>query len=204
MRSLCGQQWKASEVLLPRSKPQDPTPYARYFRTIVFFDSDTCSVVFPCHLLDRQSPTANELLFEHLQEEAALCHQAQQVDVVDMLPAVMQRGLVLRRFRAQDIADAFGIQERTLHRRLQSAGTSFRQELDRVRESMSAQLLEGTHLPVRDIATSLGYSDSSSFIRAFRRWTGNNPSHWRRLSRLHGVIAIGAVSKSAIEPAPPR
>jgi len=191
MRSLCGQQWKASEVLLPRCKPRDTTPYVRYFQTIVFFDSDTCSVVFPCHLLEQQSPRADKLLFAHLQEEAALLHQAQHTDVVDMLPAVMQRGLLLRRFTAQNIADAFGIQERTLHRRLQSSGTSFRQELDRVRESMSAQLLEGTHLPVRDIATSLGYSDSSSFIRAFRRWTGHNPSHWRKRTRLNRAIDSG-------------
>jgi len=185
MRSLCGQHWVASEILLPRSKPRDPTPYTRYFRTIVFFDSDSCSIVFPRHLLDQQSSTADQLLFDHLLEEAALAHQVKHADVVDTLPAVLQRGLLMRRFSAQDIADAFGVQERTLHRRLQSAGTSFRQELDRVRESLSTQLLEATHLPVRDIATSLGYSDSSSFIRAFRRWTGYNPSHWRNRSRVN-------------------
>jgi len=185
MRLVCGQYWNATEVLLPRNKPQDPTPYTRHFRTIVFFDSDRCSIVFPCRLLDQQSPTADHLLFAHLQEEAALAHQAKHKEVVDTLPAVMQRGLLMRRFRAQDIADAFGMQERTLHRRLQSAGTSFRQELDRVRESLSTQLLEATHLPVRDIATSLGYSDSSSFIRAFRRWTGHNPSRWRNRSRVN-------------------
>jgi len=191
MRSLCGQHWNASEVLLPRGKPQDPTPYTRLFRTIVLFDSDRCSIVFPCHLLDQPSPTADTLLFDHLQEEATLLHQAQHTDVVDTLPAVMQRGLLLRRFRAQDIADAFGVQERTLHRRLQSAGTSFRRELDRVRESLSTQLLEATGLPVSDIATSLGYSDSSSFIRAFRRWTGHNPSHWRRRTRLNRSVEPG-------------
>ena len=97
---------------------------------------------------------------------------------MDTLPAVLQRGLLLNRFSARDIANAVGLHERTLHRRLQTSGTTFRQELDRVRESLSVQLLESTSLPVCDIAASVGYADSSTFIRAFRRWTGFSPTSW--------------------------
>jgi len=185
MRSLCGEKWNASGVLLPRRQPRDPTPYTRFFRTVVFYDADTCSVLFPSHVLDTESPTADELLFAHLDEEARFLHQARQQNIVDSLPAVMQRGLLLNRFTARDIAEAFGMHERTLHRRLQSAGTSFRRELDSVREFLSTQLLESTNLPVCDVATSIGYADSSTFIRAFRRWTGHNPSKWRQRNQLH-------------------
>ena len=114
-----------------------------------------------------------------------MMHRVQHSDVMDTLPAILQRGLMLDRCSAKDIADMYAINERTLYRRLNSAGTSFRHELDRMRESLSVQLLESTNLPICDIATSLGYAGSSGFIRAFHRWTGSSPAHWRKHNTLH-------------------
>jgi AraC-like DNA-binding protein len=125
------------------------------------------------------------LLFRHLLQEAAMLHRTQPHELADVLPPMLQRGLLLNQFSAESIAGAFGVHERTLHRRLRSAGTSYRRELDRVRESLSTQLLESTSLPVCDIAASLGYADSSGFIRAFRRWTGFSPARWRKRSQVH-------------------
>ena len=185
MRTLCGKEWNASQVRLMRTRPADLTPYTRYFRAPLHFDSDTCSILFPCHCLRLKPPSADELLFHHLELEANVLHSMQHQELIDMLPAVLQRGVMLEQCSARDIADAFGIQERTLHRRLQSSGTSFRQELDRVRESMSLQLLESSSLSICDIATSLGYADSSGFIRAFNRWTGKSPAFWRKHNEVH-------------------
>lgn len=189
MRSLCGSDWNASQVLLVRKKLRDLTPYTNIFRTTIFFDSAVSGIVFPSHCLQQKPPTADELLHHHLELEANVLHQMQHHEVVEMLPAVLQRGLLLDQCSAQDIADAFGIQVRTLHRRLQAADTSFREELDRVRESLSMQLLESSSLPICDIATSLGYADSSGFIRAFHRWTGSSPASWRKQNRIQVASA---------------
>ena len=99
---------------------------------------------------------------------------------MEVLPAAIQQCLLQGQYLARDIAAALGMHERTLHRRLKSAGTTFRRELDSVRESLSIQLLEVSALPVYDVATSLGYADSSGFIRAFHRWTGSSPAAWRK------------------------
>jgi AraC-like DNA-binding protein len=104
-----------------------------------------------------------------------------------MLPAVLQRGLLPNRHTDGEIADAFGLNKRMTHRRLRPKGTTLRQELGRELESLQAQLPETTDLPVCDIAKSLGYSDSSSFIRAFRRWTGHSPTAWHKRTRLNGA-----------------
>jgi len=185
MRLLVGRNWVPSSVMLLRQQPRDTAPYHQFFKTTLFFDSDVCAITFPSHLLDREIATADPLLFHHLQQEAAVLHRTQPHELADVLPAMLQRGLLLNQFSAESIAGAFGVHERTLHRRLQSAGTSFRQELDRVRESLSTQLLDSTSLSVCDIASSLGYADSSGFIRAFRRWTGFSPARWRKKNGLH-------------------
>lgn len=180
MRTLCGREWNASQVHLVRKKPRDLVPHFRYFRTSVLFDAEFCGIVFPSHHLQLKPPAADELLYHHLEQEACLLHQMQHQQIKEMLPAVLQRCLLQDQCTARDIADAFGIQERTLHRRLKSAGTTFRRELDSVRESLSIQLLEVSGLPIYDIATSLGYADSSGFVRAFHRWTGFSPASWRK------------------------
>lgn len=180
MRALCGGTWNASQVLLTRKKPQDIAPYTRYYRTAVLFNSESCGIVFPNSYLQLKPPMADELFHRHLELEANAAHRVQSHEIVETLPDVLHRALLQGQCSATDVADTFGIQERTLHRRLKASGTTFRHELDRARESLSTQLLESSSLPICDIATSLAYADSSGFIRAFKRWTGTSPAVWRK------------------------
>ncbi|MGW2817716.1 AraC family transcriptional regulator [Streptomyces sp. NPDC001415] len=70
----------------------------------------------------------------------------------------------------------------TLRRRLAQEGTSFQQLKDAVRRDAAiAGLAEGRE-PIAEIAARLGFSEDTSFHRAFRRWTGTTPGAYR-LSR---------------------
>ena len=183
MRSLCGSPWNASQVMLVRRSPRVLTPYKRYFRSSILFASEGCGIVFPSRDLELKSPTADKLLFRHLELEVGVLHQMQHREIVELLPAVLRQGLLQRRFTASEIADAIGIHERTLHRRLKVAGTTFRKELNQARESLATQLLESSSLLIHDIGSALGYSDSSGFVRAFHNWTGTSPAKWRKRHR---------------------
>jgi len=69
---------------------------------------------------------------------------------------------------------------RTLRRWLAKEGTSWRGILNRIRfEAARNRMLEPT-LPLAEIAAELGYADQAHFTRAFRRWTGESPSGYRR------------------------
>ncbi len=180
MQALCGADWAATSVKLARREPDDWRPYQRFFRTSLFFNSTECSVTFNNQCLKQDSPFADALLYRYLKHEAMQLRELQHNELMEELPAVMRRGLLAEQFATRDIADVFGLHERTLHRRLRDAGTSFRRELDNTRKSVSEQLLGSTTLPVCDIATALGYADSSGFIRAFQRWSEISPSLWRK------------------------
>ena len=52
-------------------------------------------------------------------------------------------------------------------------------KLDEVRASLALEFLEHTSLPVAEIAARTGFSEVASFRKAFRKWTGNAPSHYR-------------------------
>jgi AraC-like DNA-binding protein len=81
------------------------------------------------------------------------------------------------------IAEAMGMTVRTLQRQLQSCDTTLSALRDEVCLALSRELLNNPALTLEEIAASLGYSDASNFRRAFKRWTGVNPSQFRNTLR---------------------
>jgi AraC-like DNA-binding protein len=64
---------------------------------------------------------------------------------------------------------------RSLQRKLHERGVTFRKLLDETRRQLADQYLKDSMLTVSEIAYLLGFSEVSSFSRAFRRWTGHAP-----------------------------
>lgn len=82
------------------------------------------------------------------------------------------------------IADRLHLSPRTLHRRLEEEGSSFRAIKDALRRDMALARLAKSRDSVAQVAADLGYADTSAFYRAFVDWTGMAPLHYRqRLSR---------------------
>jgi AraC-like DNA-binding protein len=82
----------------------------------------------------------------------------------------------------QRIARGLGMSVRTLQRRLGEAGLTFRGVRDAVRRDLAMALSDGAtaHSPsVTDLALSLGFADSATLCRAFKRWTGTSPAAYR-------------------------
>ncbi|APA99580.1 AraC family transcriptional regulator [Nocardia seriolae] len=77
------------------------------------------------------------------------------------------------------VAAELFVSPRTLSRRLNEEGTSFRALLDEVREALSEELLDHTGMTTEQVAARLGYAEAASFIRAFRRWKGCPPQEYR-------------------------
>jgi AraC-like DNA-binding protein len=78
------------------------------------------------------------------------------------------------------VAEAVGVSERTLRRRLAADGTGYQLLLDEVRGSMAAELLGTGRLSVEEVGLRLGYAEATSFIAAHRRWTGRTPGERAR------------------------
>jgi AraC-like DNA-binding protein len=92
----------------------------------------------------------------------------------------MQRTLEGRKaVTTQAIAKRLGVSSRSLQRRLEDAGTSFRDELDAVRCALADRYLDQRHLSIGDVACALGFTSQSGFERAFRRWHGVTPGRRR-------------------------
>jgi AraC-like DNA-binding protein len=91
------------------------------------------------------------------------------------------RRIVIRRLREGEpdivgVAQALSTSERSLQRRLQAEGVSFRDVVDDARHELARLYLGDKTLTVTDVACLLGYSEAAAFTRAFKRWTGRTPS----------------------------
>ncbi len=78
------------------------------------------------------------------------------------------------------IASQLHISAATLRRRLLDENLSFQQIKDDLRRDVAvAQLLHG-HKPLEAVAAYLGFSEASTFHRAFKQWTGVSPGEYRQ------------------------
>jgi AraC-like DNA-binding protein len=81
------------------------------------------------------------------------------------------------------IAQALHTSVRTLNRRLADEGTHFQAVKDGLRRDVAVQRLASSNVGVAVLAAELGFVDATGFCRAFRQWTGNSPSGYRKGAR---------------------
>jgi AraC-like DNA-binding protein len=79
----------------------------------------------------------------------------------------------------QQIADALHVSNRTLQRKLKDEGTSFMDLLQNTRMQLACKYLRQPSRSVVETAYMLGFSEPSTFSRAFKRWTGLAPAAYR-------------------------
>jgi AraC-like DNA-binding protein len=86
----------------------------------------------------------------------------------------------------EDVAAHLGIKARTLRTRLAEAGTNFNQLLANYRCNLAKRLLASTDESIDEIVYLTGFSEPSTFYRAFKRWTDQTPIEYRNQKRQQG------------------
>ncbi|WP_454789611.1 AraC family transcriptional regulator ligand-binding domain-containing protein [Mycolicibacterium lutetiense] len=92
---------------------------------------------------------------------------------------------------AESLAADLLISTPTLRRRLRTESVSVREIRDEVLANRAMDALRSTGQPVTELAERLGFSETSAFTRAFRRWTGSSPSAFRESARTAVSAAAG-------------
>lgn len=159
--------------------------YESLFGAPVHFGQPCSALLVPLQLLAFPLRQADANLLRTL-EEHALAMMAELDDdeplplrVRNALRLLMKDGLP----RKERVAERFEMTVRTLQRHLQQAGTSYQQILDELRQELAEHYLVHSDLPIQDIAQYLGFTESRSFHRSFKGWTGETPGEFRQRRR---------------------
>jgi AraC-like DNA-binding protein len=179
MRGLCGPGWKASQVHLAHDYPPNIAPFRSTFGGAPRFDAEVSALVFGSPWLDRPVASADPILHKLMANRIRQLEADHPQDLVTRVRRALQSAIPGEACSLDVIAARLALPNRTLNRHLQSAGVSFAQLRDEVRFAAACRLLANTAMSASEVALSLGYSDPSTFTRAFRRWSGTAPAHWR-------------------------
>lgn len=179
MQSLCGPGWKPSQVTLAHRKPDDVEPFRRIFRAPLLFDAEQNALVFLAEWLTYRLPVDDPELRRQLTKQIKALEARNGDSFPEQVRSVLRAALLTDRSDADHIASMFSIHRRTLNRRLNEDGISFKDLVEEQRYEIARQSLLNTDLQVGDVAALLGYADASAFTRAFRRWSGAGPAEWR-------------------------
>lgn len=179
MHSLCGPDFQALEASFAHRKPAEIKPFRQFFRIPLYFDAPQYALTFSRSWLDVRPPNADADLQRVLQKQIDALEAEHSDNIPDHMKDLLRSALLTGHCNEDKIATLLGMGPRTLIRRLESAGTSFRELVDETRFELAQQMLEDSSLNVGQIAETLGYSRASAFSRAFRRWSGGTPVEWR-------------------------
>lgn len=179
LQELCGEAFKLSSVFFLHSAPRDPRPYDELFGVPLSFNSEHEGLYFRADFLDsplgRRDPDLERLLKKEVDRIQATFHD----DFLDHFQRVLHSVLWVRPATADELAALFSMSSRTLKRRLNEYGTNYREVSDKVKCQIACEVLQDSRIQLTDLASLLHYHDASSFVKAFKRWTGSTPAKWR-------------------------
>ncbi len=182
---LVGKEIAPLRVGLPFKQPPNSEIYEALIGCPIDFESDNLSVLIPmrlmamhiasrdAHLRQLLESQAQAMVNEHESGEESFAIFFEQLQ--NQLVNTMKDGDV----SAEKIAGNLGIPLRSFYRKLSDNGHSFRSVIADIRLRLAKQYLSDLKLSHSEIALLLGYSEQSSFIRAFRSWAGVTPGEYR-------------------------
>ncbi|HLD66876.1 MAG TPA: AraC family transcriptional regulator [Pseudomonas sp.] len=167
-------------VQLQRPAPQDPQPWHQVFRAPLLFAAPENLLRFPREAFERRLDDGNPELAEH--NETVLERTLEQLQAAtwsSRVRACLQAQLPAGEPSAERIAQTLHLSLRSLQRHLAQEGLGYDRLLAETRQQLALQHMRDPRCSISEIAYLLGFADTSSFSRAFKRWTGQAPSQYR-------------------------
>lgn len=199
VQRLTGSRQPPSLLSFAMPKPENLAEYFRIFNCSIRFDATANRIGFPKVLRDSPVVTGDAGLKEVLKQYAEELKSRFQAGggLVDEVLRAIYDGMSPHPPTLSVVARSLGISDRSLQRRLKLEGETYKQLVERARMTLSQTYLLNSNRNLDEIAYLSGYADTSSFVRAFRRWHGQSP---RQFARQQAAGQRDAKAPSATDP----
>lgn len=162
-------------------QPENVEEVKRVFGCEVKFECEENRLYFDKTMLERPSPHAEpELLALHEQFASEQVARLEKEDVVVQVNKIIAELLDSGEVTLESVAERLAIKPRSLRTRLADVDTNFNQILADFRYNLARRLLAKTNETIDEIVYLTGFSEPSTFYRAFKRWSGMTPIEYRK------------------------
>lgn len=181
MSFLVNQKIGLTEICLKYPEPGHARLYEEMFHCPVRFLASENRMRLDARFFNLPVFTANRSVYEYC---TTFCEEMlkglKKSDLfVDQIRNIIMSSI--GRFqKIGEMAKELGISTRSLNRRLQERNTSYKRIMNEVRSDLSKRYLENTNLSIDQIANLVGFSETTTFRKAFKLWTGRSPSKHRK------------------------
>lgn len=180
-RNIYRPDFSLQRVELMRPKPTSHAEdFDLFFKVPVIFSAKENAIYFDKNDMFVPLPAASKELGRR-NDEVIIEHLARldREDIVRQVEARIVELLPSGDCSREKVASQLNMSSRSLLNKLELKGTSYKEVLENLRSTLAQQYIEQQNMPISEITFMLGFSDTSSFSRAFRRWTGKSPSDCR-------------------------
>ena len=172
VRYASGFEFSPKEVHLSCNEPKDSLRYSRFFRSPVSFNRTINQIIFDRESLRSSLTNSDPVLCEMLDNYAGRLVNRLSVesDLLTELSKIIRKNLRSGEGNLSSSARELGMSSRSLQRKLQTRGISYRELLTRIRFELAERLIAANNHSLEEIAFMTGYSEKSSFCRAYKNW----------------------------------
>ena len=179
MRAIAGAAVAPSAVTFAHRSPADTRAHRQHFGVPPRFGAARNAMELDAAALRAPLLRADAALCRYLSAELAALSSSGVAARPTATWRQRTRAALLRELprtpRIGAAARALGVSARTLQRHLGAERATFDGLLDETRRELAERLLADATLTVAEVAAATGFAESSSFCRAFKRWTGRSP-----------------------------
>lgn len=170
-------------VTLARPRPEGfEELYTTSFQVPVQFGTPSCEMCLDPTIVDIPLLGGNrEIAGEHDKIMQNYIAALDTADIINRVKRIILQKLPSENCTKQQVASELAMSPSALHQKLAAQDTSFQDLLNQVRKSLALDYMEQSRVSITEMSFMLGFNDTSSFTRAFRRWTGKSPRDYRRL-----------------------
>lgn len=180
-------------VWFEHSAPQNAEALQEYeslFGCPVLFDQAYTGVWINDAYLDQRIVQADEKLLQLLQDHAtSLLHELEKsLTMSDQIKGMLRLMINSRIPSSELIADKLGISVRTMQRKLGEENTSYKAVLNGLRQELALHYVNNSSLTFDVIASKVGFSETRSFYRSFKQWTGKTANQVREENKAGSSV----------------
>lgn len=179
-RLLTAKDFQATQVTFRRAAPDDTRVFEKVFQAPLAFAANETAIYMAADVIDKALPSGNPDLARHNDEILArYLSDFDKHNIANRVHGTLVKQLPQGEPSQEKIATLLHLSLRNLQRKLSAEGTTYKEILNQTRHQLAVSYMQDRRYTVSEITYLLGFSDTSSFNRAFRRWTGQSPTAYR-------------------------